>query len=193
MNNVRILRRMLGDVIKKIRMEQQLTIKEVAERAHVTSSLLSQIENNKANPSINSLMAIAKALKVPIGSFFDEKELDPDFDPVVKADQRKVLKTQSGVTFYLLTPELKNHAIEFIYNVFEKGGSTGGTSGELYTHDGEECGLVLEGRLEVAYDEKIYILEAGDSIVLDSTKPHKLTNIYDGKTIAVWVDSPASW
>lgn len=184
---------MLGDVIKKIRMEQQLTIKEVAERAHVTSSLLSQIENNKANPSINSLMAIAKALKVPIGSFFDDKELDPDFDPVVKADQRKVLRTQSGVTFYLLTPELKNHVIEFIYNVYEKGGSTGGDTGELYTHDGEECGLVLEGRLEVAYDDKIYILEAGDSIVLDSTKPHKLTNIYDGRTIAVWVDSPASW
>ena len=180
---------MLGDVIKKIRMEQQLTIKEVAERASVTSSLLSQIENNKANPSINSLMAIAKALKVPIGSFFDDKEFDPDFDPVVKADQRKVLKTQSGVTFYLLTPELKNHAIEFIYNIFEKGGSTG----ELYTHDGEECGLVLEGRLEVTSEDKTYILEAGDSIVLDSTKPHKLTNIYDGRTIAVWVDSPASW
>lgn len=184
---------MLGDVIKKIRMEKQLTIKGVAERANVSSSLLSQIENNKANPSINSLMAIAKALNVPIGSFFDDEKPEPAFDPIVKADQRKVLKTQSGVTFYLLTPELKNHAIEFIYNVFEKGGSTGGTSGELYTHGGEECGLVLEGRLEVTSEDKTYILEAGDSIVLDSTKPHKLTNLYDGQTIAVWVDSPASW
>lgn len=180
---------MLGNAIKKMRMERQLTIKEVAERAHVTSSLLSQIENNKANPSINSLMAIAKALHVPIGSFFDDEKPDPTFDPVVRADTRKVLKTQSGVTFYLLTPELKNHSIEFIYNVYEKGGSTG----EMYTHEGEECGLVLEGRLEVTSEENTYILEAGDSIVLDSTKPHKLTNIYDGQTIAIWVDSPASW
>lgn len=180
---------MLGDVIRKTRTEKQLTIKEVAERANITSSLLSQIEKNKANPSINSLMAIAKALNVPIGSFFDDEEPEPAFDPIVKADKRKVLKTQSGVTFYLLTPELKNHAIEFIYNVYEKGGSTG----EMYTHEGEECGLVLEGRLEVASEDKTYILEAGDSIVLDSTKPHKLTNIYDGKTIAVWVDSPPSW
>ena len=53
-------------------MGKQLTIKEVAERANVTSSLVSQIENNKANPSINSLMAVAKALNVPIGSFFDD-------------------------------------------------------------------------------------------------------------------------
>lgn len=179
---------MLGDSIRKIRTEKRLTIKEVAEKANVTSSLLSQIENNKANPSINSLMAIAKVLNVPIGSFFDE-ESDPTFDPVVKADQRKVLRTRSGVIFYLLTPELKNHSIEFIYNVYEKGGSTG----EMYIHEGEECGLVLEGRLEVTSEDNTYILEAGDSIVLDSTKPHKLTNIYDGKTIAVWVDSPASW
>jgi transcriptional regulator with XRE-family HTH domain len=170
-------------------MEKQLTIKEVAERASVTSSLLSQIENNKANPSINSLMAIAKALNVPIGSFFDDLGPEPTFDPVVRADQRKILKTQSGVTFYLLTPELKNHVIEFIYNVYEKGGSTG----DMYSHKGEECGLVLEGRLEITCEENTYILEAGDSIVLDSSKPHKLTNIYDGRTIAVWVDSPASW
>ena len=165
----------------------------VAARANFTSSLLSQIENNKANPSINSLMAIAKALNVPIGSFFDDEKLDPNFDPVVRADKRKVLKTQSGVTFYLLTPEMKNHSIEFIYNVYEKGGSTGGDIGEMYTHAGEECGLVLEGRLEVASEDNTYILEAGDSIVLDSSKPHKLTNIHNGQTIAVWVDSPASW
>ncbi len=184
---------MLGNAIKKIRMEKQLTIKEVATRANVTSSLLSQIENNKANPSINSLMAVAKALHVPIGSFFNGIESEHTIDPVVRADERKVLKTQSGVTFYLLTPELKNHSIEFIYNVFEKGGSTGGTNGESYTHEGEECGFVLKGRLEVAYEDKTYILEAGDSIVLDSTRPHKLTNIYDDQTIAIWVDTPPSW
>jgi quercetin dioxygenase-like cupin family protein len=93
------------------------------------------------------------------------------------------------VIFYLLTPKLKNHSIEFIYNVYEKGGSTG----EMYSHAGEECGLVLEGRLEVTAEENTYILEAGDSIVLDSSKPHKLTNVSDGRTVAVWVDSPASW
>ena len=73
--------------------------------------------------------------------------------------------------------------------MYENGDSTG----EMYSHEGEECGLVLEGRLEVTCEDNTYILEAGDSIVLDSTKPHKLTNIYDGQTIAVWVDSPASW
>lgn len=78
-------------------------------RTNITRSLLSQIENNKANPSIKTLMGIARALNVPIGSFFVNDE--PSMNMVVKADKRKVLRTRSGVTFYLLTPELNNHTM----------------------------------------------------------------------------------
>lgn len=177
---------MLGDIIKRTRLEKRKTIKDVAEEANVTISLLSQIENNKANPSINSLMAIAKALKVPIGSFFDDHELVTS--PVIKAYKRKAIHTPDGVTFYLLMPTRKDLLIEFKYTVYEKGGS----SGHFHTHAGEECGIVLEGRLEVIYGDDTYILEAGDSIYLDSTIPHTMKNMYDGRTITIWVDSPPS-
>jgi transcriptional regulator with XRE-family HTH domain len=177
---------MLGDIIRKIRKDKKVTIKEIAAKAGVTSSLLSQIENNKANPSVNSLMAIAKALKVPMSSFFDD---EPIVDPVVRAGKRKFLKTQSGVTYYLLTPDPSNHRIGMIYNVFEEDASVG----EMYSHEGEECGFVLEGRLEVACGDDTFILESGDSIILDSTKPHKCTNIAAGRTIAIWCNSPPTW
>ena len=175
---------MLGDIIKKTRLEKLKTIKDVAEEANVTISLLSQIENNKANPSIKSLMAIAKALNVPISSFFDDHELVTS--PVIKSYKRRAIQTPDGVTFYLLMPSLKDLSIEFKYTVYEKGGS----SGHFHTHKGEECGIVLEGRLEVIYGDDTYILEAGDSIYLDSTKPHTMKNVYDGRTITIWVDSP---
>lgn len=178
---------MLGDRIRRIRKQKQFTIKDLAERAGVTSSLVSQIEKNKANPSINSLMAIAKVLQVPISSFFGENEVIND--PVVRAETRKFLRTQNGVTYYLLTPDIQSHRLGFIYNVFEKGAS----AGEMYSHEGEECGYVLEGRLQVTCNGSTYILEAGDSIVLDSTVPHMCTNIYDGQTIAIWANSPPSW
>ncbi len=177
---------MLGERIRKIRIDKKMTIKEIAEKVGVTSSLLSQVEKNKTNPSVNSLMAIAKALEVPISAFFDE---EPLADPVIRSNQRNFLKTQSGVTYYLLTPEPFKHHVALIYNVFEKGA----TVGEMYSHEGEECGFVIEGRLEVVCENKTYILETGDSIILDSTKPHKCTNIYDGQTIAIWANSPPSW
>lgn len=177
----------LGKNINHIRKSKKMTIKDVAERTHLTKSLISQIENDKANPSINSLKMIAKALNVPIVMFFDYDETPSS--PVVKRDERKFLKTQSGYATYLLTGDIKDRNLEFLYNVYEKDGSTG----EFYTHEGEECGIVLEGRLEVAIEDEIYILEAGDSISLDSTRPHKFTNIYDGQTIAIWVNSQVSF
>jgi transcriptional regulator with XRE-family HTH domain len=174
----------LGNVIKQTRIQQGKKIKDIAEEAQITISLLSQIENNKANPSINSLMAIAKALNTPISDFFEDHEIVAS--PVVKSYKRRPIQTQKGMTYYLLSPTRKDLSIEFKYNVYEKGGS----NGSFHAHQGEECGLVLEGRLEVIYDGDTYTLEAGDSIYIDSTKPHTMKNAYDGRTIVVWVDSP---
>jgi hypothetical protein len=47
--------------------------------------------------------------------------------------------------------------------------------------------------LKIDTDSDQYILEAGDSIILLSSKPHKLTNVSTGKTIAIWANSPPSW
>jgi transcriptional regulator with XRE-family HTH domain len=179
---------MLGSIIRKIRQEQGKTIREIAEKAKITRSLLSQIENSKANPSIRSLKSIADALNVSIGSFFDDSE-ENSRSCVIKADNRKVLRTQSGVSFYLLTQGLKNHSIEFLYNVYEKGASTG----DFYSHEGEECGFVLQGKLEVLYGEQTFILEAGDSIYYNSNQPHKCTNLSEGETVVIWVNSPPTW
>lgn len=177
----------LGQRIKKLRQKLGYTVRHLSTMAEVTPSLLSQIENNKVNPSINTLMAIAKAMKVPIGTFFEEPI--PEVEPVVKRDQRKKMQTGSGVTFYLLTPKISGHLMEFIYNEYEAGGSTG----ELYQHDGEECGIVLEGKLEVTYGEKVYVLNEGDSIVMDSKRSHKIRNVHEGKSAAIWVNTPPTW
>lgn len=176
---------MLGDIVKRIRIEKGLTIKAVAEKANVTISLLSQIENSKANPSIKSLIAIARALDVHISTFFDDAEMDTS--PVIKSYKRKMIRVSKGVSYYLLSPALKELSMEFKYMVYERKGCT---TGHFHVHEGEECGLVLEGRLEVIHDGHTYILEAGDSIYLDSSKPHAMKNIYDGRTVAVWADSP---
>ena len=51
------------------------------------------------------------------------------------------MQTNNGVTFYSLTSALKKHRIEVLYNLYEAGGSTG----PLYSHQGEECGNCVEG------------------------------------------------
>jgi transcriptional regulator with XRE-family HTH domain len=162
-------------------------LQDLAKLTGVTRSMLSQIENNKSLPSLTTLQLVSQALGVPMGSLFESEEaLD---SPVLKKQDRKRLQTKNGVTFFSLTPKLKNHRIEVLYNIYEPGGATG----PLYAHQGEECGIVLKGHLEVFWDGKDYLLEEGDTIFIDSSKPHRIRNIGTSEAIAVWINSPPSW
>jgi len=59
----------------------------------------------------------------------------------------------------------------------------------LHIHEGEECGLLLEGELHVETDGKIYHMKPGDSITLSSRTPHRVTNPGEKKAVSVWVNS----
>jgi quercetin dioxygenase-like cupin family protein len=155
---------------------------------NLTESLLSQIENNKAQPSIASLMAISKALNTPIGYFFDQADSQAA-SLVLRSSERPVVHTKSGITYYLLTQNIEEAQIEMLYAEYEAGASTE----VMHTHTGYECGIVLEGKLEVKLNEDRYVLNRGDSITIPSSQPHNIINIYDGLSTAIWVNNPPTF
>lgn len=59
-----------GKVIKQIRLQKKYSVRKVAAMAGITASMLSQIENEQTNPSLNTLRSIAQALKEPLYKFF---------------------------------------------------------------------------------------------------------------------------
>ena len=52
---------------------------------------------------------------------------------------------------------------------------------------------MLKGRLEVVSEDNIYVLDEGDTIYLDLSKPHKIRNIGNSEAIAIWINSPPTW
>ncbi len=64
---------------------------------------------------------------------------------------------------------------------------------ELISHEGEECGVVIKGTLRVISGDKIYDLNEGDSIYLDSTIPHKYINMGEELSVSVWAMVPPSF
>lgn len=62
----------MGEKLRAARVDQNMSLRELAEKAEVSASLLSQIENGKANPSVRSLYSIAAALSLPVDYFFPE-------------------------------------------------------------------------------------------------------------------------
>lgn len=63
----------LGENIKEIRKLKRLTLKEMSSKTGIASSFLSDIENNKKLPSVDTLNKISEGLDVPLFVLFKEK------------------------------------------------------------------------------------------------------------------------
>lgn len=176
----------LGNKIRKLRKKKKLTIKELAKRSELSTSMISQIERDQIGISVASLWKIAQALDVYIGYFFTEKTDKNDL--IVKSNQRKKIElADSNAAYELLTPDLTGK-IEFLRLIIEPGESS--KRREQISHKGEECGVVLQGKLLIKLGKEKYILEQGDSIRVDSTIPHRYINNGEITSISIWAITP---
>lgn len=64
---------MLGSKIRFLRKKQKLTLQELSDKAKISLSYLSDIEKGRSNPSVDTLIGIAKALETKTGYFLDEE------------------------------------------------------------------------------------------------------------------------
>lgn len=176
----------LGHKIRELRKEQKLSMQELAQQAGVSVGLISQMERDLTTPSVETLWNVAKALRVHINYFFDEYE---EKNPVIRRNERKqIVLPDSKVTYELLTS--LEHKMEMMLVRIEPG--LCGPE-DMTTHEGEECGYVLQGTLKVKWGSKEYILHEGDSIYLDSSIPHRYINIGDTTSVSIWTMTPPSY
>lgn len=78
----------IGEKLRTARLQQNMSLRELAEKAEVSASLLSQIENGKANPSVRSIYSIAAALSLPTNYFFpDGQDGNEAADEVLETSQ----------------------------------------------------------------------------------------------------------
>jgi transcriptional regulator with XRE-family HTH domain len=184
--------------IRKHRKAQSITLVQLAELCNISPSFLSQLERDQANPSVTTLYAIAEALGESIAAFFAEPALNEDSrEPspikapakVVRAEKRKTLiYPDTGIHIELLTPDLTG-AIQMMWIVMPPGTDSGETP---FVHEGEECGIILQGQIETWVGEERFILGPGDSIYHDSTIPHHNRVIGDTEVIMVVAKTPPS-
>lgn len=183
----------LGSEIRQTRLRRKMKLSELADKAGVSASLVSQIENGKASPSLSTLRRFANALGVKVANFFiDEAESDGvrhGHGRIVRADQRKHLYLPaSKIRCELVTPDLDGD-IEFVLTEVEPGG----VEAELMSHPGEEVILVMEGTLRVCLLDEVYLLKRGDGITFDSSVPHSIHNPGRQNARLVSAITPPSW
>lgn len=163
----------VGAHIRALREQRGMSVTELGRQVGVTKSQISQIERGNSNASIPVLRAIAKALGVPLFTLFVDD--DPRDALVRKNERRRMHIPGSEVVRELLVPDL-HRKIVLITARFEPGVSS---SGEPATHPGEECVVVLSGKMQVVVNGHTLDLDEGDSFYFDSTTPHIFRNASD--------------
>ena len=177
----------LGAKIRELRKKQNISIDQLSEKTGLSKGLISQIERDITGPSVTSLWKICQAMNVTMNYFFDENE---NINRIVRKEDRKKIMMKNGDRVYELLSPNHQHQIEMLWIEIEANESN---SENLITHEGEECGFVLEGTLRVISGEQVFDLDTGDSIYLDSTIPHRYVNIGDTKSVSVWAMVPPSF
>ena len=187
----------LGDEIRQLRKAHNLTLVELSQKCGRSVSFLSKIERGQARPSLTAMQDIAEALEAPVGWFFEnDGPLPADERPyIVRANRRRRLTySQLSTTDYLgMEDHLLSATLDRQLALGISRYAPGGNSGDdLYTHQGEEAGLILEGEIEIALGEKIFRLGKGDSFSFPSDIPHTFRNPGDVEAVVVWANTPIS-
>lgn len=169
----------IGLKIRKRRIDYNLSLRDLATRANLTASFISQVERGITNPSLNSLRKIAESLDVPLFYFLADNAKK---SPVVRRNARPRLEFEGlTVAYEMLTPDL-SHKMEAVIGSLDCG--TGNVIRPLKTPT-EEIILVLSGSLKVGLQDETYILEEGDSIYFEGSQINELSCAGDKK--AVWI------
>ena len=104
---------------------------------------------------------------------------------VQRGCDRRIIDLASGVRWERLTPAADD-LTDFLEVIYSPGGHSTDERRPL-RHEGREYGLILSGTLRANVGFETYELNAGDSIVFDSSTPHEYWNTTDDHVHAIWV------
>lgn len=182
----------VGTKVRHTRLLKSMTLKRLADAAGCSESLLSKIENGRANPSLEMIRRVAGALGVTVGGLFAQEHDDEHI--VVRAGKRPIMETDQvhrgkGLRLEPLIANVGGHLLECHINHIEPGARSDGN----LQHDGEEFGYVLDGSIELTVGGRRFLVKKGDSFCFRSERPHSWRN--EGKSIArvLWINTPPSF
>ena len=188
MVNVDEFSQSIGARLRHVRKLHGLSQRALAKNAGVTNGTISLIEAGKMNTSVSSLKRVLDGIPIGMSEFFayEPKRSEQIFfasDELVEIGRGRISYRQIGKNLF-------GHSLQMLHEVYQPGADTGRV---MLTHDGEEVGLVLKGRLEVTVGEQRKVLGPGDAYMFDSVFPHRFKAVGPDECIVVSACTPPSF
>ena len=177
----------LGARVKALRHQRGLLQKQIAEKAGLTPSMMSQIEAGRLTPTLPTLGKLASAFGIRVPELLE---------PTASADSIQISRR-------------RDHAIVSFedcaewWTVLGAGLFEGKIRAVIATLDGRKRGVstdkviikpgqmklfhVLQGKVALRYADKSYSMGEGDSALIDGAAPHGSDNVGRGRARVLWV------
>ncbi|PAB59441.1 helix-turn-helix domain-containing protein [Anaeromicrobium sediminis] len=172
----------IGEKINCFRNERKLTIRELANLTSLSIGYISNLERDLTSPSLANLHTICQALEISLVELIMESQEEEKII-ITRKDERKkmyydekekikyeaLIRDKDKFDAYAVTLEAKT---EF--------------SNKAWEHNMDEFGVVIKGQLEVMVGEETYLLNEGDTVLVNKLVEHKHRNPINEKSISHW-------
>ena len=178
----------IGAKIRSLRVQNRLTLAELAARSDLTKGFLSQVERDLSSPSIATLINILECLGTDLAHFFSEAQEEKI---VFGAEDMFVQEDKTGgVSMQWLIPNAQKNQPEPILLLLKPGAA----SVSQGPHAGEEFGYVLTGSVLIHLDGQKYRCKKGESFAFKPEAEHFLQNASRQKEARIlWIANPPSF
>jgi len=182
-----------GARLKHARLRKGYTLKQLAERVECSESMISKLENSRLSPSLAMLHRLARELDTSVPDLLISADAGDDHHDVIvfpkdrfAGFQEREPNSEIQVWWDRILPLDKTGLLQVSLQHL----SPGAEQDRFLAHEGEEFVYVLEGVLDVVFEERTYTISSGELIYFPSTRAHRYRNTSDQITRSLWIGTP---
>lgn len=167
----------IGQRLKGLREVLNIQAEEIAQLCNISTEHYKKIEAGEADPSLYRLTRISKhyGIALDVLLFGEEPRMSSYF--ITRKGQGLTVDRHQEYKFQSLASGFRGRKVDpFLVQVDPL------PDNEKYnknTHKGQEFDIIIEGTLEITIEDKVLVLQPGDSIYFDSSKMHCMRAVND--------------
>lgn len=179
----------VGAQLRELRRRRDLSVRELAARSGISHSAISLIEREKMSPSIDTLGAILDALGTTLTGFFSDLQPSVAYTPFYAANDLVEIGKADAISYRMIGINYPNRSLLMLHETYAVGADTG----KAFSHNAQEAGMVIRGKIELTVGDQCRTLAKGDAYYFDSKIPHRFRNISDDKSEILSAITPPTY
>lgn len=156
----------VGAAVRSLRMRQQLTIAQVAEKAGISGGMLSKIENGQISAAMDTLRRLAQALGSSMAMLFRAYDVPAGAAHLVRADEGVTFLRQGHRPGHRFRHLSISQGPEKLFDYFMVTIDQASDRLPTIEHPGVEIIHLLEGSMEYRVGQDLFLLAPGDTLTL---------------------------